>query len=62
LELGLTYDALGRFDEAEWMFDEARRLDPKSKAISQYYQAHLEHWQGAGGAAKADPTPPEPPG
>jgi O-antigen ligase len=62
LELALTYDSLGRFAEAEWMFDEVRRLDPKSEANRQYYQAHLEQWRGDSNALKTEPKPEEPPG
>jgi len=62
LELALTYDSLERFAEAEWMFDETRRLDPKSEPIRQYYQAHLEQWRGQGNAIKTEPAPVEPPG
>lgn len=62
LELGFTYDSLRRFSEAEWMFNEAERLDPKSHAIQQYYQAHLEHWSGQDRSIKTDPAAAEPPG
>jgi DNA-binding Lrp family transcriptional regulator len=46
VESGLTFDSLNRFEEAEWMFDEAFRLDPKSPPIRRYYAAHLEKWAG----------------
>jgi O-antigen ligase len=45
LELAFTYDGLGRFSEAEWMYGEAMTLDPNSTSVRQYYQAHLERWQ-----------------
>ncbi len=61
LELAFTFDSLRRFAEAEWMFDEARRLDPRSEAIRQYYQAHLEQWKGEDRSLKTDPAPAEPP-
>ena len=48
IETGLTFDALSRFKEAEWMFFEARRLDPKSLATAAYYQAHLLQWKTGG--------------
>ncbi|MEY2530527.1 MAG: hypothetical protein QOI96_612 [Verrucomicrobiota bacterium] len=46
LELAFTYDSLKRFDEAEWLYDEARRLDPKSILRQRYYEAHLDQWKG----------------
>ncbi|PZR78990.1 MAG: hypothetical protein DLM52_01915 [Chthoniobacterales bacterium] len=46
LELAFTYDSLGRFPEAEWMFAEARRLDPKSTSTQGYYEGHLMQWSG----------------
>jgi O-antigen ligase len=51
LELGYTYDVLGRFREAEWMFYEALRLDPKSTSVKQYYERHLKRWRDAGSAS-----------
>ena len=60
LEPGLTFDALGRFSEAEWMFDGARRLDPKSQPIRQYYEAHLKQWTGMKAANTAVSAPPGP--
>jgi O-antigen ligase len=48
LELGFAYDALGRFGEAEWMYEEALALDPKSLHVQKYYEAHLERWRKAG--------------
>lgn len=47
LELATVYDALGRFSEGEWMYDEAIRLDPNSSRLRQTYQAHLEKWRSA---------------
>ena len=52
IELGLAYDELGRFSEAEWMFDEATALDPRSMDVKAYYAAHLERWR-VGKAAEA---------
>jgi O-antigen ligase len=48
LQLGYTYDLLGRFPEAEWMFYEAQRLDPKSISTKRYYERHLKRWRDAG--------------
>ena len=45
LALGSLYDLLGRFPEAEWMFDEAVALDPKSEPTRQCYEAHLKNWR-----------------
>ena len=52
IELATIYDALGRFPEAEWMYDEAIRLDPKYAPTRQRYQAHLEKWRQAGVASQ----------
>ena len=43
--LGSLYDLLGRFPEAEWMFNEALALDPKSEPTRQCYEAHLKNWR-----------------
>jgi O-antigen ligase len=48
VELALTYDNLERFAEAEWMFGEARALDPRSTSIREYYRVHLQRWADAG--------------
>jgi O-antigen ligase len=45
LALGSLYDLLGRFDEAEWIFDKALALDPKSIPTRQCYDAHLKRWK-----------------
>jgi O-antigen ligase len=54
IELAAIYDALERFPEAEWMYDEANRLDPKSIRNRERYQAHLEKWRAAGIANQED--------
>ncbi len=54
IDLGLTYDALGRFAEAEWMYDEALVLDPKSKSTREYYDAHIQRWLSSGGVPPRD--------
>ena len=56
LQLGFTYDALGRFTEAEWRFQQAMALDPKATATREYYAAHLKLWQSSG-----KPLPPDKP-
>ncbi len=45
LNLAWTYDSLGRFAEAEWMYGIARSLDPRSRAVAHLYQAHLRLWE-----------------
>lgn len=57
LELAFTYDALGRFNEAEWMFHEATALDPKATATREYYAAHLKLWQSSTTAPAAPEKP-----
>ena len=42
LDIAFIYDQLGRFPEAEWMYSIARSLDPRSVAVSQLYQNHLD--------------------
>jgi len=54
VELAALYDAVGRFPEAEWMFDEAIRLDPKYVPTRERYNAHLRQWQQAGVAKGED--------
>jgi tetratricopeptide (TPR) repeat protein len=48
IALGSIYDALERFPEAEWMYDEALRLDPKDPDLQRNYQTHLDRWRKAG--------------
>ena len=43
--MGMAYDALGRFAEAEWMYDQVLALDPKFIPTKQIYQAHLKQWR-----------------
>jgi len=47
LDLGSVYDALERFSEGEWMYEEALRLDPKFYVVKESYQAHLDRWRRA---------------
>lgn len=46
LELAFTYDELGRFQEAEWMYHRALALDPRSTSLREYYEDHLTRWRG----------------
>lgn len=48
LELAFAYDALGRFAEAEWKYQEAIALDPKSISVKKYYDGHVTRWGSAG--------------
>jgi hypothetical protein len=43
----LTYDELARFAEAEWIFYEARRWDPRSIYLDEIYRYHLYRWRTA---------------
>ena len=62
LTLGLLYDLLGRFDEAEQVLQVALQLDPKSVAVRQYYDAHLERQRAASQSAPpADDRQADPP-
>ncbi len=54
-----SYDALGRFNEGEWMYREALALDPKSKSLSSLYQAHLKKWSESGTRGSNPNTPTE---
>jgi O-antigen ligase len=53
-----SYDALGRFNEGEWMYQEALALDPRSTSLSALYQAHLKKWRDLGtiGSNRTAPT------
>lgn len=57
LELAFVCDALGRFNEAEWRFQEATALDPKATATREYHAAHLKLWQSS---ASSQPLPDQP--
>jgi O-antigen ligase len=43
--LAATYDVLDRFAEAEWIFYEARRWDPRSIYLDEIYKYHLSRWR-----------------
>jgi tetratricopeptide (TPR) repeat protein len=61
LDMAFAYDQLGRFAEAEWMYDLARSRDPRSVMMLHLYQAHLEAWAREGRetiAEKPDPDSP----
>ena len=42
LSLAFAYDEMARFEEAERMYAIARARDPRSQAVTELYQAHLE--------------------
>lgn len=52
IALGRVYDSLGRFPEAEWMFERARAWDPRSQVVQKNYAAHLTLWKGAPGDSR----------
>lgn len=46
LELADALDAQQRFDEAEGIFNDLMRLDPRAQSLQRYYQGHLDRWRG----------------
>lgn len=55
LELAGVLDAAGRFDEAERVFQELLRDDPKSQSLRRYHEGHLKVWHpDETGAAPTD--------
>jgi tetratricopeptide (TPR) repeat protein len=61
LELAFTLDSLSRYGEAEWLFGEARALDPNSEALQRSYEAHLQSWNQNRTSGETEPVAPEPP-
>lgn len=57
LELASALDAAGEYEEAEKVFSQLRRLDPKSESLSRYYDGHLK----AREKATTAPQPTAPP-
>jgi O-antigen ligase len=55
--LAATYDALDRFAEAEWIFYEARRWDPKSIYLTEIYKYHLVRWRESQSATASEQPP-----
>ncbi len=47
LDLAFLYDEIGRFDEAESLYQIARERDPKSAATAGQYEAHQRAWSDA---------------
>jgi tetratricopeptide (TPR) repeat protein len=48
LDMAFAYDNMGRFTEAEWMYNLARGRDPQSVVMSHLYQHHLATWRTYG--------------
>jgi tetratricopeptide (TPR) repeat protein len=44
LQLASALDAAGRFEEAEQIFEDLRRWDPKSESLRRYYEAYRKKW------------------
>lgn len=44
LEMGMLYDAMSRYAEAEWMYGLARERDPRLLALGERYRTHLRLW------------------
>jgi len=44
LTMAHTYDRMKRFAEAEEMYQLAQARDPRSEAVTQLYQTHLDSW------------------
>jgi hypothetical protein len=57
----LTYDELGRFAEAEWIFYEARQWDPRSIYLNEIYKYHLSRWQTPQSSTAAEQPPAQKP-
>jgi O-antigen ligase len=57
IPLALTYDALGRFAEAEWILYEARQWDPRSIYLNEIYKYHLSRWRTAQSPTAAELQP-----
>lgn len=52
LELASALDRAQRFQEAEWVYNDAVRLDPNSTSIRRYYDLHLQRWRRSGETEK----------
>ncbi len=46
LELASTLDSVGRYPEAEAIYQQTLQLDPRSESLRQAYEGHLQSWQG----------------
>jgi len=49
VQLALGYDAVHRYPEAERIFYEAKKSDPKSVYLDQIYRSHLTLWRTESG-------------
>jgi tetratricopeptide (TPR) repeat protein len=52
LELATALDSAQRFEEAEQVYQDALRLDPKSTSVRQYYEGHVRLWRGSPATAQ----------
>ena len=50
LELATTLDLAHRYEEAEWLFQEAMKMDPRSESLRRYYEGHLKQWTNSAAA------------
>ena len=60
LTQGLLYDLVGRYAEGEAALKVALELDPKSEAVRQYYEAHLDRQRAAASHDEAHVAPQAP--
>jgi len=54
VQLALAYDAVGRYAEAEWVFYEARKWDPRSIYLNELYKFHLSQWRAGSEPDRTD--------
>jgi hypothetical protein len=47
VQLASAYDAVGRYPEAEWVYYDARKWDPRSIYLDELYRFHLSQWRTA---------------
>jgi O-antigen ligase len=56
LELASSLDTVGRFEEAEQVYNDAINLDPNSISIRRYYELHVNLWQQSVAPKKETPV------
>lgn len=59
LDVGFALDGQDRFAEADPFFRRALQLDPNSRYVRKFYEAHLDRWRQEGSKPQA-PKPPAP--
>ncbi len=57
LELASVLDSTRRFDEANAVYQDAIRLDPKSESLRGSYEGHLQLWRGKPAAESVSSAP-----